>query len=62
MAFLLSGNSVLSKLIPPLPLGERVRVRGKNGFSDVFSPPPFSLPPQGGGMCLSFFVFLIGFS
>jgi hypothetical protein len=34
----------LSKLILPLPLGERVRVRGKNGFSGVLSPPPFSLP------------------
>jgi hypothetical protein len=39
----------LSKLISPLPLGERVRVRGKNGISGVLSPPPFPSPLKGEG-------------
>jgi hypothetical protein len=33
--FLLSFFIVLSKVISPLPLGERVRVRGKKDFSDA---------------------------
>jgi hypothetical protein len=54
-------KDILSRIISPLPLGERARVRGKKGISGVLSPPPSSLPPQGGGRCLSFFVLLIGF-
>jgi len=34
MAFLLFDENVLSKFIFPLPLGERVRVRGEKGISD----------------------------
>jgi hypothetical protein len=50
---LLMGKAVFSKVISPLPLGERVRVRGEKRIPD-YSPPPVSLPPQGGGMILVF--------
>jgi hypothetical protein len=33
-AFFLTAIHVLSKVISPLPLGERVRVRGKKDISD----------------------------
>jgi hypothetical protein len=49
MITLLSIKTVLSRLISPLPLGERVRVRGKNGISGVLSPPPFPSPLKGEG-------------
>jgi hypothetical protein len=37
------------KVISPLPLGERARVRGKNGISCGLSPPPFPSPLKGEG-------------
>jgi len=44
MSRLLSPFDVLSKVIPPLPLGERVRVRGKKGIGYLPTPPPFPSP------------------
>jgi hypothetical protein len=38
---------VLVRVIFPLPLGERGRVRGKNGISGVFHPHPFPPPSRG---------------
>jgi len=47
---------VLSKITSPLPLGERVRVRGKNGILGSLSPPPFPSPLKGEGFpCPSVF-------
>jgi hypothetical protein len=41
--------------ISPLPLGERVRVRGKNGISrDDLSPPPVPSPLKGEGFLFCF--------
>jgi hypothetical protein len=37
----------LSKVISPLPLEERFRVRGKSGILAGLSPPPFSSPLKG---------------
>jgi hypothetical protein len=47
---LLGLLDVLSKVISPLPLGERVRVRGKKGISrQSFHPHPLPSPLKGEG-------------
>jgi hypothetical protein len=43
-------------------MNEGDRTRLEEFRPSVLSPPPISLLPQGGEMCLSFFVFPIGFT